>query len=199
MRIVLSAIDASTVGSNDTTATMPASAEPEVPPERALTEPPVPTDTPPAEIVIAVEESVAFTSRLAWAKVSTLFETTALVVLTALTTATDAPAAMLRPLPAESGRSVRFEALEKIDPILATIEPATVTTRSSVTASTSAPRRLVPVTRSIVASVVVTSRCAEADPAKFTVRLPVSPTVPLAPLTEMPPMIRAFFAATSRL
>ena len=161
--------------------------------------PPVLTNEPPPEAVITVDCSVACTSRLPWAKARLDAVTAAFVVVVAFRTATDAPTARLRPLSAPvellSNRSFCF-VRTSFDEALPTNEPATFQTRSSLVATTLAPARLVPVTRSRVASVVVVSDWIATEPAKFTVSEPAPPTAPPAPLAAAVPIERVLVAAT---
>ena len=62
---------------------------------------------------------------------------------------------------------------------------------------TRAPAKLVPVTRSSVAIVVVVSDWIATEPAKFTVSEPAPPTARPAPLAAAVPIERALRAATS--
>ena len=197
---VLSVIEASTVGSYATTATMPATVEPAPPPPRyfAEAEPPVETNVPPPDTVISADESVDFTPRLPSTKASSLPWIVAFVVAAAVTTVTEAPTPTLRP-PSDPAITCFDASPENIDLRFHTAEPAIVTTRSSVRASIDAPRRLVPATLSMEASVVVVRRCAAPDPAKFTVIEPRSPTLPPAPLNANASMTRAWRADTSRV
>ena len=195
---VLSAIAASTAGSMFATATNPATLEPVLLllAKTAVALPPVLTTEPPPEAVITVDCSVAFTSRLPAAKVRFAAVTVAFVVAVALRIATDAPTARVRPLSAPDGPSPDF-VRTRIDETLPTKEPATFQTRSSVVATTRAPARPVPVTRSSVAIVVVVSDWTATEPAKFTVSEPAPPTAPPAPLAAAVPIARALVAATS--
>ena len=199
---VLSVIEASTVGSNETIATMPATLEPALlPPEKtAAPVPPVLTKEPPPEAVITSDDSVAFTSRLPCEKVRSALLIVALVSAVALTIATDAPTARLRPLSApevvEPNRELSL-VRTRIEEKLPTNEPAIVHVVSSVAAFTRAPRRPVPVMPSSVASVLVVSRLIATDPEKLTVVAPAPPTAPALPLAATVPIKRAFWADTS--
>ena len=161
--------------------------------------PPVLTNEPPPEAVITVDCSVACTSRLPWAKARLDAVTVAFVFAVAARTATDAPTARLRPLSAPDSeppnRSFCF-VRTSFDETLPTNEPATFQTRSSVVATTLAPARLVPLTRSSVAKVVVVSDWIATEPAKFTVSEPAPPTAPRAPLAAAVPIERVLVAAT---
>ena len=146
-----------------------------------------------------MEDSVALTSKSPWLKSRSDAVTIAFVLAVAFTTVTDAPTARLRPL---SVPVVRLSGSlppvrSRIDETLPTNEPAIFQTRSSVSAMTLAPARLVPVTRSSVAIVLVVSEATATDPAKFTVVDPAPPTDPPAPLAATVPIERALRAATS--